>query len=380
MLMEVQTSIFALVILIIIFFNFRKESKWIRSKNQFFIGMIISNITILVLKIVLPFFEGFNNGLELFIFQILIVFYYVNMMIVMAFWFLYLHYHIHQNEKKSLTLIFILSPFIVIYTFLVLLSTFFTPIFFTINNIGYVERGSYYLLMVLLFHLYIGVTLVYIGIYRKNMSKIDFYTLLLFTLPPMATGLIQYFEPTFILIWESLAISILFVFINIQSKITNIDSLTGISNRREFDKQINYLSSHKRIDQKLWAMIIDIDNFKQINDLQSHQAGDIVLKDVSKILKQSLRKDDFIARIGGDEFCVIIDSIDEVGAIDIIDRINENLSEYNKARSDIFKVDISLGYGIYDHLVHKNFLDFLEHLDRKMYENKIGGKTKTTNN
>lgn len=380
MLIELQVSMFALVILIIIFLNFRKESKWIRAKNQYFLGMIISNILILTIIILIPFFEGFSSGIEPFFYKILIACYYIDSMIVMVFWFLYLHYHIHQNEKQSLKLVYVLSPFIFIYFILVLLSMFSIPLLFVINSEGFIERGTYYLALVILLHLYIGVTLLYITLYKKNLSKSDFYTLILFTMPPMATGLIQYFEPNFVLIWESLAISILFVFINIQSKITSIDSLTGISNRREFDKQINYLSSQKKLDQKLWAMIVDIDNFKQINDLQSHQAGDLVLKDISKILKKSLRKDDFVARIGGDEFCVIIDSIDEIGAIDIVNRIYENLTEYNSLRSDIFKVDISIGYGNFEQNKHKNFLDFLEHLDRKMYEQKLSTKNEIIKN
>jgi len=374
MLLEVQTTIFALVLMIVILFNFFKDAKWIRSKNKYFIGLMISTMLILIILILLNVFKGHSDGLYSIIFTFLVTCYYINMVIILVFWFLYLHFHIHQNEVLSKRVFLLISPVVVIFTLLVIIAVYIIPESFGIEINGEIDRGELYYTAVTLLLFYIFIYTFYTFIHRRKLPRRDYFTLIMFTIPPIVTGVLQFFQPELFLVFESLSISVLFVFINIQSKITSIDSLTGISNRREFDKQISYISNLKKIDFSLWAMIIDIDDFKKINDIHSHQAGDLVLKDVSKILKKSLRKDDFVARIGGDEFCIIVESCDDNGTLDILKRIEHNLKEYNNSRSELFKIDISIGYGYYDPEKYENFMDFLEELDRKMYVQKNNSK------
>ena len=88
------------------------------------------------------------------------------------------------------------------------------------------------------------------------------------------------------------------------------DTLTGLPNRAMFSERAREAVAHARRHQKTAALLfIDLDNFKTVNDTLGHDVGDALLKIISSRLKASVRGDDFIARIGGDEFCVLLQDI-----------------------------------------------------------------------
>lgn len=89
-------------------------------------------------------------------------------------------------------------------------------------------------------------------------------------------------------------------------KESRTDPLTGLANRRQLDFRLADLMNESiRKKAPLYALLIDIDHFKQLNDTYGHQAGDEVLQEMGRTLMQCVRKDDFVARIGGEEFVVI---------------------------------------------------------------------------
>ena len=120
------------------------------------------------------------------------------------------------------------------------------------------------------------------------------------------------------------------------------DALTGILNRRAFD-QICKTSTEKRTSIAL--LLIDMDNFKHINDTYGHAGGDTALKELARILTETFRKDDYIARIGGDEFAAILkdfkpDSVDKI--VSKIGEVNEELAKLDE-KFQIKPVSVSVG-------------------------------------
>ena len=86
---------------------------------------------------------------------------------------------------------------------------------------------------------------------------------------------------------------------------TAVDPLTGIANRRYFDRQLNvWVNATRNVSPFVLAMI-DVDNFKAVNDQHGHQTGDGVLVDVARIMRKSIRNDDVLARYGGEEFIIL---------------------------------------------------------------------------
>lgn len=113
-------------------------------------------------------------------------------------------------------------------------------------------------------------------------------------------------------------------------KISITDELTDLYNRRYLiNKLSEELERAKRYSKSLTIMILDLDNFKLFNDNNGHVKGDILLKNIAVLLKDSIRKPDFIARYGGDEFVIVMPETDKNMACNLAERLKEKLSQYN---------------------------------------------------
>ncbi|WP_432402658.1 diguanylate cyclase [Wukongibacter sp. M2B1] len=152
------------------------------------------------------------------------------------------------------------------------------------------------------------------------------------------------------------------------------DSLTGLYNRHYFNQYIQNVDQNN-IHRNLMILIIDVDKFKYINDNYGHNIGDVVLKAVAKILKDSARERDIAVRYGGDEFLVALyDSRKEL-AEKYIERVMKNLKEWNN-NSNILKheLTLSMGYNQYDGEAH--ILEVINNADKMMYDNKMAKRRK----
>jgi diguanylate cyclase (GGDEF)-like protein len=106
------------------------------------------------------------------------------------------------------------------------------------------------------------------------------------------------------------------------------DPLTGIANRRSLLERIEYeVARHTRGRSSFALLMLDLDGFKDLNDRFGHAAGDDLLRDVAAVMQRSLRGQDTVARIGGDEFCVLAPETDLPGARRLMARIESAVGE-----------------------------------------------------
>lgn len=124
-----------------------------------------------------------------------------------------------------------------------------------------------------------------------------------------------------------------------------VDELTQLNNRRYFFTEIpRIISNCMRYSEPFSLLLLDLDNFKQINDTHGHVSGDQVLKDVGNILGQQIRTGDLVARIGGEEFVFALPCTNLNGARKFADRIREKVAELTWYLDDSsFQVTISIG-------------------------------------
>lgn len=122
------------------------------------------------------------------------------------------------------------------------------------------------------------------------------------------------------------------------------DSLTGLLNRQAMEQNLQVLINDGAPDQTHSFCLIDLDQFKIVNDTSGHQAGDELLRQVSKLMQSTLRERDLLARIGGDEFAVILIDCPEYKAIEIAERLRELIDEFRfQWENNSFKIGLSLG-------------------------------------
>jgi len=127
------------------------------------------------------------------------------------------------------------------------------------------------------------------------------------------------------------------------------DPLTGLSNRLSFNERLDQdLARARRHKTMLALLYIDLDNFKPINDTYNHQVGDLVLREVANRLQSVVREIDTVARIGGDEFVVILSEIDTADHINIVvAKIRNRLSDPFEYQGNMLQVGASIGISVF---------------------------------
>ncbi len=153
-----------------------------------------------------------------------------------------------------------------------------------------------------------------------------------------------------------------------------LDELTGLYNRRGFQAMARQqLSLSNRTKSELLLLFADIDGMKSINDTFGHQEGDQALIDAAHILRCTFRESDIIARIGGDEFVVLTVGSNDSNAQTILQRLQQNQTEFNNMQDRPYKLTMSTGIACYVSQFPHSIDDFIARADKLMYQQKREG-------
>ena len=157
--------------------------------------------------------------------------------------------------------------------------------------------------------------------------------------------------------------------------IAHLDSLTGVANRYALNEYIKLLENQPTQFSETCLMVIDIDHFKQVNDVYGHLMGDQVIQFVAEKLKENIRTSDLLVRYGGDEFIVLIENVGMERALKIAEKIRAEIYEaksVDNVRCPDLKVSISIGVAI----GATSWMALLEKADRALFQAKEQGKNK----
>jgi diguanylate cyclase len=158
--------------------------------------------------------------------------------------------------------------------------------------------------------------------------------------------------------------------------LSRTDSLTGLLNHGAWKDQLEIEFQRCQRQQQGGAIaLIDIDHFKTINDTYGHVAGDIVLRQLSKMLKQNLRATDVAGRYGGDEFCVLLPDLPLNSAAAAMDALRDRFATLGYEQSPALKVSLSIGLAAFNP-AHADATLWLNDADQALYEAKTTGRNR----
>ena len=153
-------------------------------------------------------------------------------------------------------------------------------------------------------------------------------------------------------------------------RLAQTDELTRILNRRGFEKQLERaLASANRYDEKGVLGFIDLDGFKPVNDTLGHLAGDKVLKTVATLLSNSIRSTDFVGRVGGDEFAVVLSRTCPHEGLERIEHLEHSLNS-SVAQWEGNHIQLKASFGTYVFGPGDMADDIMSAADQNMYESK----------
>ncbi|MGL6041226.1 MAG: GGDEF domain-containing protein, partial [Deefgea sp.] len=157
------------------------------------------------------------------------------------------------------------------------------------------------------------------------------------------------------------------------------DELTRLPNRREWQiKASQAILQARRYQQELSIIMLDVDHFKAINDQYGHLTGDLVLKTIATVCRQSIRGPDSAARWGGEEFVILLPETDQDQAIIVAEKIRQAVAQTSHTSLDQNRLNVTVSLGVTSLLPSDNNLDdLLSRADQAMYNAKAAGRNCT---
>lgn len=353
------------VSLIILFAAFKASNRGL-PETKLFIWMVSSNLAVTIFEACCWFVDGKPGIFFILANYTLNLFSYMLVPVCPYLWVIYIHYQVRHYKRNMHRIAKLLAiPLLISLIFSVL--NLFNGAAFYFDDMHFYHRGPWFPLFVSVSFFYLIYGLIIIIKQKKEIDKKHFLPLLLFIFPPLIGGLFQICYYGVALVWPGMTLSLLIVFMFTQHTELNTDYLTGLYNRRKLD---NHLENKIASANGFAAIMIDIDNFKNINDSFGHAAGDHLLEKTAQLLRECLRKEDFIARYGGDEFVIIMNSKRKTDLDRTVQRIREAIYNYNHNSNSPYLLSLSLGYDVYDSESDISPHDFFKHIDNLMYKNK----------
>ena len=156
--------------------------------------------------------------------------------------------------------------------------------------------------------------------------------------------------------------------------LASTDPLTKLNNRREMGRILNDIVNISRVYGTDYIVgICDIDDFKKVNDSLGHDCGDVVLKEIARVLTSLTRENDFLCRWGGEEFLILLNQIERNTAKEIAERFRAKISEAEIRYKDTV-LSVTMTFGVSDARESDSYESMFRLADNRLYEGKENGK------
>ena len=374
MYVQYDIDIIAILILIVVLVNNKKNSGDSIVKQWLFRALIVTDILLLFFDMFMLIIYAMPGSTVNILLNILQSFFFAACSLFCFFWALFCL--IRPGVKyKDRHMILLCLPFLALVVCLFI--NYSNGMIFRITPENTYERGAFFHITSLCTYSYVIFSIVQVIFNKRGFSKKEYYPYLIVPLFPMVMGVVQLmFQIEVLMVWPSVAVSVLIVQLYVLDEKLSIDHLTGLYNRKYLDTYIEDLLNINRINGQgknkhiFAALMLDLDNFKVINDTYGHVEGDNALIAASKLLSHSVRKGDFVSRYGGDEFLIILDQCTKNTPGRVIKRIEDNVSILNEEHKLPYDIEFSIGYRVFSNLEGLTSEKIFSSIDELMYKNK----------
>ncbi|MEN6419478.1 MAG: GGDEF domain-containing protein [Clostridiaceae bacterium] len=369
----VEVSITGVALLAVILAN-QSKSVGSSSLQRQFNRMIYATIAILIIDAACWVIDGTTfRGACTLNFVVETLYYFFN--IFMPFlWAAYTESALTSDSKRVHRRTHLLALPLVAYIVLLFLNLKNNWIF-VIDAQNHYHRGDYLIITFLLAYgylLYASVrALAKAAKYRFRGEGKQYLAMAYFLIPPTIGGVIQTLYFGMNCIWIGTVIGAVLVYIDMLNRQISTEPLTGLNNRRELMKFLSKETREFGRSSVLALIMLDIDRFKEVNDTYGHFRGDELLVTVADVLKRSCKQTPaFLARIGGDEFCVVYPADSAEAVESLIAKVEFNVSAWNASHNELIPLSLSIGYSLWQPETDDCIDALYKRADQSMYEAK----------
>ena len=281
-------------------------------------------------------------------------------------WCLYVDLRIYRNYKRTFhNAKIIMIPWLIVMA-AIICNLFGTGILFVVSESNVYQRcrGAILGYITLTIYIFYSIYLVYHS--KKLGINLNFFPVLYFVGPALVGTLIHSCRYGVSTPWISVALALTFVQMQLYAENLCTDDLSGLYNRRYLNSML--MNRENTDSGPLYGIMMDINDFKSINDRFGHDVGDRAICATGNILFKSIPNNGIAIRYAGDEFIVLLLDVDEKSVFSTMDDIKSSLLEFNKTGGEPFVLGMSMGYAKFD--ANDDAKTFLIRMDEKMYEQK----------
>ena len=253
---------------------------------------------------------------------------------------------------------------------LLCLLNLFNGMIFTIDTDNLYHRGPFFYCITLIAYGALTLSLAYLLWHRKSFRNMSFFLLLLFPFLLLIGSLLHLKFYGLKVAGISMVLALLVFYLHMQNSQVNRDHLTLLYNRSLSEQYLCHLIHHRNKAKALGGILMDINNFKQINDWYGHDLGDASLRHLSRLLVDSFKGSWVVARYGGDEFLLFRDGLVQQDLQKELAHFSEQLALFNASKVLPLPLSVSIGSALYGASDATDGHSFIKVLDTLMYRDK----------
>lgn len=373
----IEINLIMLLISFMMLFNINRRRRLRPSTDQkLFDGLLILNACTCLFDMAMWILPGFSGPFARTLHILASVLYYLVNPLMCYLWLLYTDYKLCENRAAMIRRAKLYALPLIPLSIVALLSPW-TAWYFSINAENVYVRGPLFWFMALpaLCFLLGAMLMTLADLFKSGAmrDRIVYQQLLLLPLAMLIAALVQALHYGLTLVSACSTLVFLGLFINMQNVTNDTDPLTTLFNRRRLDQHLRLLTRNPPTEALLFCILIDLDDFKSINDTHGHLTGDQALLATTQLL-QAIRagRDDFLARIGGDEFMIVGTRASEAELLALLASLETQQRCFNDSAKEPYQIKLSMGLSIYSET--DSIDDLIGRADAAMYTMKQAHK------